>query len=147
MLTQTLTISNTGLFNLDWNITERGGSPFSEGACSPAQALDWVDASPTNGTTSPGGSDDVTVVFDGTAVGAGVYSGELCVTSNDPTNAQLVVELDLTVVSQATNFNYMPAIYGEATTSATSSPGLLPIGGLFLVPAVFFGWRKRNQGK
>lgn len=146
-LTQTLTISNAGLFNLDWIITERGGSPFAEGACSPAQALDWVDASPTNGTTSPGGSDDITVVFDGTAVGAGVYSGELCVTSNDPTNAQLVVELDLTVVSQANNFNYMPAIHGKPTANVTSTPGFLPIGGLFLVPAVVFGWRRKNQGK
>lgn len=147
MLTQTLTISNTGLSDLDWTITERGSGPFIEGSCSPAQTLDWVEATPDNGTTSSGGSDDVTVVFDGTAVGAGVYSGELCVTSNDPTNAQLVVELDLTVVSQANNFNYMPAIYGEATTSANSAPGILPIGGLFLVPAVVIVWRRRNQGK
>ncbi|MFZ0544247.1 MAG: M36 family metallopeptidase [Candidatus Promineifilaceae bacterium] len=110
MLTQTLTISNTGLSDLDWTIGE--GSLITEGSCGTPGDLPWVSVSPTSGTTAMGSSDDVTVVFDATGLPGGSYTGELCVSSNDPLNQEAVVQLDLTV-NQTDYYIYLPAIHNQ----------------------------------
>jgi hypothetical protein len=125
MITQTLTISSTGASDLEWTITEGSGAfvkssgafvksagTFVEGACSAPEALSWVAVSPTNGTTSPGNSDDVTVVFDATGLTPGDYTGELCITTNIVTNPEVVVELHLTV-TQSDYAIYLPSIFLE----------------------------------
>jgi hypothetical protein len=138
MLTQTLTISSTGLSDLDWRITERSGA-FVEGPCSISQELDWVAVSPDSGTTSPGNSEDVTVVFDGSAVAAGSYTGELCISNNDPNDASVVIELNLEV-GQTDHNIYLPSVHREDSSNAGGAPGIMPLGGLFLLPAVVLGW-------
>lgn len=110
MLTQTLTISNTGSADLDWTIAE--GSAITEGGCGTPADLPWVVVSPTNGTILPANSEAVSVVFDTTGLAAGDYTGELCITSNDPANPEAVVDLTLTVVQ--TEFDlYLPLVYKE----------------------------------
>lgn len=142
-MTQTLIISNTGDADLDWVITE--GSSVTEGGCGTPGNLPWVAVSPSSGSTPPGNSSNVAVVFDATGLATGDYSGELCIASDAPDNPEVVVTLNLTVI-EAEFLIYMPAVHKANTTNATQPPGLLPLGGLFLLPAAVFGWRRwRSQ--
>ncbi|MBK8433626.1 MAG: hypothetical protein IPL28_21145 [Chloroflexi bacterium] len=43
------------------------------------------------------GSDDVTVTYDATGYAAGVYTGTLCIESNDPVTAEITVPVTMTV--------------------------------------------------
>jgi hypothetical protein len=143
MMTQTLTISSTGVVDLEWTITESDAA-FVEGSCGAPEALDWVEASPTNGTTSPGNSDDVTVVFDATGLSSGVYTGELCIATNIITNPEVVIELSLTV-TQSDYAIYLPSVHREEAANTNGPLGLLPLSGLFLIPAVVgLGFKRRN---
>ena len=141
-MTQTLTISNTGDADLDWMITE--GTGVTEGACGTPGDLPWVSVSPTSGSTAVGNSDDVAVVFDATGIAPGDYSGELCVSSDAPDSPEVVVNLSLTV-EQAETFIYMPVVYKAEATSANSPLGLLPLGGLILLPALVLSWNRQRK--
>lgn len=66
-------------------------------ACSD-EDIPWLSVDPSSGTTPGGGSDEVSVVFDSTGLSAGEYTGNLCISSNDPNNATVVVPVTLTVV-------------------------------------------------
>jgi len=92
---QILTISNTGGSDLEWTIDE------SADACTTTTEVPWVSATPTSGTTPPGGADNVTVTF-ATGLSPGPYTGFLCVTSNNPGNDVETVDLTLTVQDPAT---------------------------------------------
>jgi hypothetical protein len=140
-MTQTLTITNTGTADLTWSIAE--GSSVVEGGCGTPGDLDWVAVSPSGGTTSGGNSDEVSVVFGGAGVAPGDYIGELCVTSNAPGSPELVVELSLTVIQ--TEFKvYLPAV--RRVDEANGNPaGWIPLGGLLLLPAAVYGWRRRRN--
>lgn len=47
-------------------------------------SIPWLTAVPTSGTTAPGNSTDVTVTFNSAGLDPGTYTGNLCITSNDP---------------------------------------------------------------
>ena len=140
-MTQTLTISNTGDADLDWMITE--GTGVTEGACGTPGDLPWVSVSPTSGSTAVGNSDDVAVVFDATGIAPGDYSGELCVSSDAPDSPEVVVNLSLTV-EQGNYLLYMPSVQKADAASASAPLSLLPLGGLFLLPAFVIGWRRKK---
>jgi hypothetical protein len=95
-----------------------GGGDFCDAADIP-----WASANPTMGTTAPGGSSDVDVTFDSTGLAIGVYTGTLCIESNDPVDPIVRVPLTLNVVEEPP----MPAIVVTATvgldpmTCATTS--------------------------
>jgi hypothetical protein len=82
-MTKTLTISNTGLSDLEWSITE-GDIP-------------WVSTDPISGTTSTDMASLVDSAFDSTGLATGVYTGTISVDSNDPINPRVIVPLTLTV--------------------------------------------------
>jgi subtilisin-like proprotein convertase family protein len=84
-------------------------------ACDAPEDITWLAASPTNGTTGPGSSDDVAVSFDSTGLSAGVYTGTLCVTSDDATNPLVSVPLTLTVEA---------LVYGVSLSGADAASGL-----------------------
>lgn len=65
-------------------------------ACQP-DSLDWVSVSPSSGTTISGTQSTVDVTFDATGLAVGVYTGSLCVDSNDPVNNRVTVPVTLTV--------------------------------------------------
>jgi hypothetical protein len=132
-MTQTLTISNTGDADLEWLIEESSGTPVA-GGCAPAGNLSWVTVSPASGTTAPGDSDDISVVFDATGLAPGEYTGELCVSSDAPDSPEMVVELSLTVAQ--TDYNvYLPAVHKAEAANTAGPVGLLPLAGLLLLPA------------
>jgi uncharacterized repeat protein (TIGR01451 family) len=65
--------------------------------CLVPEDISWVSVSPTSGTTPGGSTDTVQVTFDSTGLSTGVYTGTLCVSSNDSTNPLVTVPLSLTV--------------------------------------------------
>ena len=70
-------------------------------ACYLPGAIPWVSVSDSMGTTTPGSSSGVEVAFDSTGLGSGVYTGTLCISSNDPLNSLITIPLTLTVNADA----------------------------------------------
>ena len=68
----------------------------------------WLSLSDTAGSTAAGGSTDVTVTFDTSALAPGTYTAALCVNSDDPDEGEVVVNVDLEVIEGF--FIYMPII-------------------------------------
>ncbi|MEZ4767470.1 MAG: hypothetical protein R2844_03485 [Caldilineales bacterium] len=52
--------------------------------CSVPSDIPWLTVTPANGATAPGGATPVQLDFDATALSPGIYTGNLCITSNDP---------------------------------------------------------------
>jgi uncharacterized membrane protein len=119
---QTLTIWNMGGSNLDWTVTEEPGSTGCTGT------IPWVSALPNAGTTSVGGSTDVTVTFDATGASAGIYTGTLCVNSNDPVNPQLTVPVTMTVSEAGVDVGPDAALSGAPAETVTYSVAITNTG-------------------
>jgi hypothetical protein len=77
-----------GTVQFGWmGIPGTGGS----GPCS------WVSVNPTSGTTTPGGSDIVTISVDAAGLTSGTYSCTLTVASNDPNDPTVSIPMELNV--------------------------------------------------
>ncbi|MCB8942746.1 MAG: cadherin-like domain-containing protein [Ardenticatenaceae bacterium] len=108
--------------------TPQQGFPFLIEGSSGCAATDlpWVTASPLSGTIGAGNATDVAVMFDSTGYAAGVYTGTLCVNSNDPLSPQVRVPLTMTVLPNA-----VPVAADDAYTTTqdvtltVSAPGVL----------------------
>ncbi|MEW5986903.1 MAG: SBBP repeat-containing protein [Chloroflexota bacterium] len=93
VVTETLTIRNDGGADLAWTIEEAA----YEESCATAADLPWAAVTPITGTVAGGESASAAVIFDSSGLTLGVYTGTLCVNSNDPDEALLTVPLTLTV--------------------------------------------------
>ncbi len=126
--TQAFFYNNTLLYQGSWSDEVSGGGITSIGAlnlfannastvyyddlslqqgaltCSAPDDIPWASVSPTGGTTPGSGSDTVTVSVDSTGIDGGSYSGNLCITSNDPDESLVIVPVNLEVGSLA----YLP---------------------------------------
>lgn len=78
---EALTIGNSGSDDLDWQIESN---------------VAWMSPNPTNGTLSGGASASVDVGINATGLAAGVYTGTLTITSNEPSNQSVAVTLTVT---------------------------------------------------
>jgi hypothetical protein len=89
----TLSIQNNGALTLNWTIVEQasGATPCS------AQDISWLSVSPDFGTTPQSGSVDVQASLDASGLPAGDYDAEICISSDDPLQPQIVVPITLTV--------------------------------------------------
>src|SRR5262245_58164720 len=85
---QTVRVTNTGTGTLRWSIV---GLTFV------GPTKDWLAVSPTNGTTSAGGNNLVTVNFLTSTLAAGEYAASFQITSN--TGSSVTVSVTLTIVS------------------------------------------------
>jgi len=94
VVTNTLTITNTGTGNLEWDIEEAA----SGNCASPGGTLDWVSLSGTSGSEGAGLSSIVDVIFDAGGKVVGDYSGALCINSNDDSTPVVTVSLDMSVI-------------------------------------------------
>lgn len=92
------------IFNLpDWTALAPalGNTAFEQMnafiAGSAACGAPWMTTSSASGVLSPGSNEDVTVTLDSTGMMPGVYTAGLCIESDDPDEAQVVVPVTLTV--------------------------------------------------
>ncbi len=94
-------IDNVGGGTLSWSTQESpGGAPESTerraaGGC--GTDVPWLSVDPVAGTTPAGESSTVTVTLDSTGLATGLYEASVCVASDDPDEALVVVEVALTV--------------------------------------------------
>lgn len=72
------------------------GATLTELGCTPSD-LPWVIVDPLSGETAPFGSSEFNVTIDTTGLAQGVYTGLLCLTSNDPDNPITRLPLQITV--------------------------------------------------
>lgn len=94
------------------------------GGCTPSD-IPWASVSPTGGSTAAGGSSNVDVTFDSTGLDAGTYTGDLCISSNDPTTPEVFVPLTLTVSSDLPDIVVAPAsLSSSQPPDSTSSEDL-----------------------
>ncbi|MGH2536739.1 MAG: DUF7507 domain-containing protein, partial [Candidatus Promineifilaceae bacterium] len=111
-LTQTLAIANLGTAGLIWDL-EESGPPPATGGCQVGE-IPWLSAAPISGTVPPAGSTDVAVTFDSAGLALGVYTGALCVNSNDPDEPLVTVPVSLTVSEEPAGVKlYLPAILNQ----------------------------------
>jgi hypothetical protein len=73
------------------------GDAAGDVSCDAPEDIPWLSVSPTSGSTGASGSTDVTVTYDSTGLTPGDYTAALCVSSNDPDESLVVVNVDLTV--------------------------------------------------
>jgi hypothetical protein len=134
-LTRSLTISNSGTGDLNWMVVE---------GCSTPADIPWAAASPVSGTTAAGGSSAVDVLFDATGLAPDVYTGTLCIESNDADEAQVPVSLTLSVTAAAS------ALRNPGSSETGGLTGLQTVA-LALPFAIVVGagvrWRRRNMRK
>ncbi len=72
---------------------------FATGGCESSD-IPWItNVAPRSGSLSKGAQQMVDVTFDSTDMPVGVYTGELCVSSNDPIYGAVPVPVTLTVAS------------------------------------------------
>lgn len=95
--TGTLTIGNTGQMPLNWSLSEGDAESTGVGECNLTTDLTWFTITPTSGTTGPNGVVATVFTLDSTDLSAGVYSGTLCVNSNDLNDFIITIPLQLTV--------------------------------------------------
>lgn len=67
------------------------------GVCAYPNDVPWLSYDMGNGTVAAGDSDLVNVTFDASKLGAGTYTGYVCVVNNDLTNRRVAVPVKLTV--------------------------------------------------
>jgi hypothetical protein len=58
----------------------------------------WLRATPSLGTTLPGDTTTVQVQFSSSGLTSGIYSSDICLTSNDPLTPQVCIPTQLTVI-------------------------------------------------
>lgn len=73
------------------------------GACSSPTVVPWLSVDHDTGTIAPSDSDAVVATFDAAALTPGLYEADLCVHSNDPVNALVVVPVSFTVTAPTTH--------------------------------------------
>ncbi|MCB8942744.1 MAG: choice-of-anchor B family protein [Ardenticatenaceae bacterium] len=94
--------------------------------CDAADPIDWVSVMPMSGTVPALSATSVDVTFDSTGYGAGVYTGTLCINSNDATDPLISVPLTMTVLPNAAPIAADDAYTTTQDVALTvSAPGVL----------------------
>jgi hypothetical protein len=81
---------------------------YPQTSCDSLSALPWVNVNLLSGGVATNSSDTVIVGFDSSGYVPGIYTGTLCIASNDPGQALAAVSLTMTVVPG--HFLYLPFI-------------------------------------
>ncbi len=83
----------------------------------------WLSIDPTEGTVSPGNTFPVGVGFNAAGMNGGDYSANIIVASNDPSNTEVPVSIQLTVIGapdisvDMTSINFQPIFVNYTDTS------------------------------
>lgn len=104
------------------------GTSAVAGNCTLPADIPWLTVSPTNGTTAAATSTGVVLTFNSTGLTPGVYTGNLCIASNDP-DAGPGDGTDLVVVPVTLTVSVPTAVtLGDLSANAAQSPA--PLGGM-----------------
>ena len=85
---------------------------------------EWLSVDPMEGTVGPGSSVDVSVGFDAAGLNGGDYNASVTVGSNDPSNPEVAVSLQLTVIGapdidlDMTSIEFQPIFVNYTDTSS-----------------------------
>lgn len=105
------------------------------GGCAQPEDVPWLSVSPDSGTVAPAGTGTATVTLDPTGLTDGVYTANVCVSSNDPAHRNIAVPVEFTVGDDihpaatidpaSLEFSLEPGASGSdtVTVSNTGSPG------------------------
>ncbi|MEW5986507.1 MAG: hypothetical protein AB1791_07740 [Chloroflexota bacterium] len=85
----------------------------------------WFSAVPAAGTTLPGGRDSVTATFDSSGLTTGIYTGTLCIGSNDPRRPLVLLPISLVIAAEPTP-TPSPTLTLTPTNTPTATPTLMP---------------------
>ncbi|MCX8015168.1 MAG: hypothetical protein N2748_04035, partial [candidate division WOR-3 bacterium] len=91
-----LVISNTGVNNLNWYITE-------------IPVIDWLSLNLTNGVIPPSNQTNIVVSFNTIGLNFGIYACTLRITSNDPVNPIIDVSVQLIISGWAQKSESIPS--------------------------------------
>lgn len=86
-----------GFPNMQIVMNVTGKAQAAPTGCAAPSDIPWLSVNPTSGSTAQGATDNVDVTFDATGLGTGVYTGTVCVNSNDPVTSLVEVPVSLTV--------------------------------------------------
>lgn len=86
----------------NWLIRATGVTAIASGCTGPV--IGWLETSPTSGTVAGGTSTNVTITVDpvSASLAVGHHDAELCIATNDPTQAQIIVPVSVEVTPAAT---------------------------------------------
>ena len=76
-------------------------SDYPDAECDPISTIPWVEVTPISGVIAVSSTLPVEVNFDSSGYVLGVYTGTLCIASNDPVQPLLSIPLTMTVVEPA----------------------------------------------
>jgi uncharacterized repeat protein (TIGR02543 family) len=120
------------------------GLPFIiEGSSGCSTDLPWVSTAPISGTTMADGYSEVGVVFDSLGLNPGVYTGELCIITNDAAHPKLLVPVALTVNPQPVQLTVNTVGNGTAAQDPGGPYVISDVVTLTVTPATgwsFVGW-------
>lgn len=91
---------------------------LADSVCQNPSDVPWLSATPTSGTVAPGASADIGVSANASALSAGSYSANLCLTSNDPAHPLIVVPVGLTVAQSPADDGIFCNGFEEGETGA-----------------------------
>jgi hypothetical protein len=104
------------------------------GTCSAPSDIPWLTVSPTNGSTAPGGSTNVTLTFNSTSLSQGTYTGTLCIESNDPDEPVVEVPVTLNVgLPTAIDLGSLTQAAGGFQVADFAAAGILLLAGAVLL--------------
>jgi PKD repeat protein len=89
--------------------------------------IPWLSEDPTSGTVPPGECVDVAVTFDSTGMAAGVYNGNLVISSNDPDTPQVTIPVEMTVLEPATIVDVTYTVTGLQVAFDATATGAAPL--------------------
>lgn len=113
--TDTLTIQNLGNSRLQWTLEES-----NDDSCVPSD-LEWLTVNPRRGRIPSGAETSIVLRFNSTGLNPGIYTGSLCIQSNDPAMPITVVPITLSIAAQPTS---TPEV--TPTFTATNIPSHTP---------------------
>ncbi len=109
-----LLVSNIGLLDLTYTLSDN---------------RTWISESPVNGVVAPSTTDTVTITFNASMLPNGNYTGTITVGSDDPTNPQINIPVQLAVITAVIpDIQITPTTLEETVTTGTSGTVDLLIG-------------------
>ncbi|MCG8418918.1 MAG: S8 family serine peptidase, partial [Proteobacteria bacterium] len=115
--TKTLTLTNTGSLDLDWDICEQ-----VPGSCTD---IPWLSADVASGILAPGDSQIVEITVDGALASVGIYFGALNFISKSGRKPQVIVQIEalITAYRQGVNAGSCREVDDDGDSSGSGYDG------------------------